>query len=144
MTQTLRSKTRRADTHYVAKKKAVRIIVRRGALRRFDSLKSNTADLPVVVSWDRRTEDRRESRQPASVERRSGDRRKTPPFTWETADFVVVNDAEESDGTAAPASKKFDSTPKSPAANPDRKRRSKNVDSDGTTSGDAKLSKRSE
>jgi hypothetical protein len=74
----------------MAKKKPVGIVVRRGALRRFDALKGKTADLPVVVSWDRRTEHRRASPESAPVERRSQDRRKTPPFTWETADFVVV------------------------------------------------------
>ena len=106
----------------MAKKKPLRIIVRRGASRRFDSLKSNTADLPVVVSWDRRTEDRRASRQPASVERRSGDRRKTPPFTWDAADFIVVGDAQEPDAPAAPQVKKSDSTAKSTAAGRTEKR----------------------
>jgi hypothetical protein len=79
----------------MAQKKPVGIVVRRGALRRFDALKRKTADLPVVLSWDRRTTDRRTSDQPAPVELRSGDRRKTPPFTWEVADFVVVDTPEE-------------------------------------------------
>jgi hypothetical protein len=74
----------------MAKQKSIGIVVRRGALRRFDSLTQKTAELPVVVSWDRRTEDRRAASETAPVERRSGDRRKEPPFTWETADFVVV------------------------------------------------------
>ena len=79
----------------MAQKKPVGIVVRRGALRRFDALTRKTADLPVVLSWDRRTTDRRTSCEPVPVELRSGDRRKTPPFTWEVADFVVIDPAEE-------------------------------------------------
>jgi hypothetical protein len=66
------------------------LIVRRGALRRFDKLKRATADLPVSVSWDRRLEDRRTSATDVSRERRRKDRRKPPPFTWDVADFLVV------------------------------------------------------
>jgi hypothetical protein len=78
----------------VAKKKLVDIIVRRGALHRFDALARKTADLPVAVSWDRRTEHRRASAEAPPVERRSSDRRKAQPFTWDAADFVVVDGAE--------------------------------------------------
>jgi hypothetical protein len=85
----------------VAKKKSVGIVVRRGALRRFEALARKTADLPVVVSWDRRTEQRRASPESAPVERRANDRRKTQPFTWDAADFVVVDAAQQPD-TAAP------------------------------------------
>jgi len=66
------------------------IIVRRGALRRFDALKRKTADLPVVVTWDRRTADRRASSTAVEGDRRKSDRRSKPPFTWELSDFVVV------------------------------------------------------
>jgi hypothetical protein len=68
----------------------VALIVRRGALRRFDTLKKKTADLPVTVSWDRRQHERRIS--PAEVERdhRRTERRAQPSFTWDLADFVVV------------------------------------------------------
>jgi len=86
----------------VARKKTVGIIVRRGARRRFDALARKTADLPVVVSWDRRTEHRRASPESVPVERRSSDRRKTPPFTWDAADFVVADAAQEPDATAPP------------------------------------------
>jgi hypothetical protein len=79
----------------MAKKKPVGIVVRRGALRRFDALTRKTAELPVVVSWDRRTEKRRATDGSAPVERRSGDRRKDPPFTWDSADFVVYDPAGE-------------------------------------------------
>jgi hypothetical protein len=74
---------RKADT--------IEIVVRRGALRRFDALKTRTGELPVVVTWDRRTDDRRDDGQGLSPrERRQIERRKKPPFTWDLADFVVV------------------------------------------------------
>ena len=88
----------------MAKKKPVGIIVRRGAVRRFDALTSKTAELPVVVSWDRRTADRRAAAAQAPTERRSSDRRKAPPFTWDTADFVVVERARDDEATVAPSS----------------------------------------
>jgi hypothetical protein len=75
----------------MAKQKPVGIVVRRGALRRFDALTRKTAELPVEITWDRRLDDRRGGDASAPVERRSGDRRKAPPFTWEAADFVVVD-----------------------------------------------------
>src|SRR5262249_34437032 len=70
-----------------------KILVRRGAQRRFEALKDQTAELPVVISWDRRRADRRIKQNPAMQvprDRRGADRRQTPPFTWELADFVVV------------------------------------------------------
>jgi hypothetical protein len=42
------------------KQDTIEIVVRRGAMRRFDALKTRTSDLPVVVTWDRRTDDRRD------------------------------------------------------------------------------------
>lgn len=69
----------------------IEIVVRRGALHRFDKLKNRTAELPVIVTWDRRTDERREGAGPVSArERRQAERRRTPPFTWDLADFVVV------------------------------------------------------
>ena len=58
------------------------IIVRRGALRRFDRLKRDASQLPVEVNWDRRVSDADDPRR--------AERRGQPPFTWDTADFVVV------------------------------------------------------
>lgn len=58
------------------------IIVRRGALRRFDRLARDASKLPVEVSWDRRVSD---AEPPPR-----GERRGPAPFTWKTADFVVV------------------------------------------------------
>ena len=90
---------------YVARQKPVRLIVRRGASRRFESLATKTADLPVVVTWDRRSDDRRASSGSVPVERRSSDRRKAPPYTWDAADFVVVCDSSEPDaGEPSPIS----------------------------------------
>ena len=86
----------------MVKKKPVGLIVRRGASHRFDALARKTADLPVVVSWDRRKENRRGSPESVPVERRSNDRRKAPPFTWDAADFVVVDAVPEPDETAPP------------------------------------------
>ena len=74
------------------KKGAVEIVVRRGAMRRFDALKTRTSELPVVVTWDRRTDQRRAAAASTGVkrERRQDERRRNPPFTWDLADFVVV------------------------------------------------------
>jgi hypothetical protein len=68
----------------------VELIVKRGALRRFDRLKKATADLPVTVSWDRRLAERRRTSEDVDGDRRRTDRRQKAPFTWDTADFVVV------------------------------------------------------
>jgi hypothetical protein len=75
----------------------VEIIVRRGALRRFDKLQKTTTDLPVKLSWDRRLHERRRSSSGIEREQRQKDRRKNPPFTWEVADFVVVDVAPDRD-----------------------------------------------
>lgn len=67
---------------------SVELIVRRGALRRFDKLKHATATLPVQVLWDRRTAD--QGSTPSRARGEQPERRQRPPFTWDTADFVVV------------------------------------------------------
>jgi hypothetical protein len=85
----------------------VELIVRRGALRRFDELKKKTADLPVTVTWDRRQADRREAGNGAAkANRRHDERRQTPPFTWEMADFVVVAPPRRKRARAKATSKK--------------------------------------
>ena len=73
----------------------VRMFVRIGALKRFHFLKKKTEDLPVSVEWDRRRTERRSGDPPETPTTRSGERRAAPPFTWETADFVVVEEAAE-------------------------------------------------
>ena len=74
------------------KRGAVEIVVRRGAMRRFDALKTRTSELPVLVTWDRRTDERRDAHASTGVkrDRRQTERRKRAPFTWDLADFVVV------------------------------------------------------
>ena len=71
----------------------VRMFVRIGALKRFHFLKQKTADLPVSVEWDRRRTDRRSDNEPGSANVRNSERRAAPPFTWDTADFVVVEES---------------------------------------------------
>ena len=68
----------------------VRIFVRIGALRRFHALTQKTADLPVEVKWDRRS-DRGDTS--AEMSPAQPDRRQKPPYTWDVADFVVVEGA---------------------------------------------------
>lgn len=73
------------------KREPIEIVVRRGAIRRFDALKTRTSELPVVVTWDRRTDERRDDDATgAKGNGRQADRRRKPPFTWDLADFVVV------------------------------------------------------
>jgi hypothetical protein len=73
-------------------KKGVEIIVKRGATRRFHTLKRETAEMPVTITWDRRTTERRtpQTSGAAGAERRGVERRQKPSFTWDLADFVVV------------------------------------------------------
>ncbi|HEX5110048.1 MAG TPA: hypothetical protein VFV95_16460 [Vicinamibacterales bacterium] len=78
------------------------IRVRRGALRRFDQLKTKSAGLPVEIKWDRRESDRRTEPGRSNGERRTGERRQKPPFTWDSADFVVVGDTSRPDDEAPP------------------------------------------
>ena len=68
------------------------IRVKRGALRRFDQLKTKSEGLPVEVKWDRRTSDRRSEPSGDQAERRKQERRQAPPFTWDAAEFVIVGD----------------------------------------------------
>lgn len=85
------AKGRRQRTAKPASSNSIELVVRRGALRRFDLLKKKTADLPVTVSWDRREDERRASSSgEIDGDRRATERRQNPPFTWELADFVVV------------------------------------------------------
>jgi hypothetical protein len=72
------------------RRKPIDVIVRRGALRRFHKLKQKTAELPVIVSWDRRKNDRRSAAEAPSGSRRRKERRQKPPFTWELSDFVIA------------------------------------------------------
>ncbi|HEY3162428.1 MAG TPA: hypothetical protein VGJ78_25900 [Vicinamibacterales bacterium] len=95
---------------------AIEIVVRRGSLKRFDALQTRTAELPVVVTWDRRLNERREKDPATGKKRRYAERRRTPPFTWELADFVVVE---------PPKRKKSARAPKAQAAGRKRQKTSK-------------------
>ena len=77
------------------KQDPIEIVVRRGAIRRFDALKTRTSELPVVVTWDRRTNEQRDGggAKPSKPKRQPAERRRKPPFTWDLADFVVVEPA---------------------------------------------------
>lgn len=66
------------------------LVVKRGALRRFDALKRRTSDLQVEVIWDRRTQSRRTTGAAPSIERRTGERRRPQTFTWNAAEFTVA------------------------------------------------------
>ena len=83
--------------------KPIELVVRRGALWRFNTLKKKTRDLPVTVLWDRRQGERRAGSGTRAQERRANDRRQQPPFTWEVADFVVVGPAAGDVEEPAPA-----------------------------------------
>jgi hypothetical protein len=70
----------------------LRIFVKRGAHRRFNRLQLDAERLQVSVEWDRRQGERRKAEGPAPDEKRKTDRRGEPPFTWDAAEFVVVDD----------------------------------------------------
>src|SRR5690349_15111409 len=79
------------------------IRVKRGALRRFDQLKTKSDGLPVEVKWDRRTSERRAEPSAETPNRRKKERRQPPPFTWDAAEFVVVGDrSQEPDKSSEP------------------------------------------
>jgi len=86
----------------VRKRKApsIQIVVRRGALRRFASLNEKRGELPVALLWDRRLTDRRADSGKADGERRVNERRRDPPFTWTTAEFLVIETPSEDEEPA--------------------------------------------
>jgi len=70
----------------------LRIFVKRGALWRYHRLTRDSKKLPVSIEWDRRCEDRRGASSPVATDQRKADRRGAMPYTWDTAQFVVVED----------------------------------------------------
>ena len=67
-------------------------IVRRGRESTFRLLERQFGKDPSVrIIWDRRYEDRRQSPQAVSDDRRRGDRRTPTPTTWPLTNYVVVN-----------------------------------------------------
>jgi hypothetical protein len=81
----------------------VTLVVRRGALRRFDRLKQATRELPAEVVWDRRQQRQSGEASAADAVQPANNRRKATPSTWELADFAVVQNAASgrSSGTRA-------------------------------------------
>jgi len=75
---------------------SLRIFVKRGALWRFNRLRRDARKLPISVEWDRRKEDRRAAEAPVQEDQRKEDRRRSVPFTWNIAEFVVVDERRES------------------------------------------------
>jgi hypothetical protein len=72
----------------------IELIVRHGALRRFEMLRDKSVGLPVVVRWDRRKAASHPDAAPAEArEPRRLERRQSSPYTWDVADFVVVERA---------------------------------------------------
>jgi hypothetical protein len=109
------TKTKRATRRRTVQAKApatqTTIVVRRGALKRFDTMKKKTAGLPVNLVWDRRVGgERRGDAEEAAGERRNTDRRQQPPFTWSLADFVVVDPTDAAPSIDQPARKKTKKT----------------------------------
>ena len=76
--------------------RGLRIFVKRGALWRFHRLRRDAEALPVSVEWDRRVQDRRAASTPVLREQRKDDRRSAAPYTWDTAEFVVVDEQADS------------------------------------------------
>jgi hypothetical protein len=70
--------------------KLVYLIVRQGAVRRFEALRRKTRHLQVVVMWDRRQGERRQGTGVEGPNRRASDRRQEPLATWDVADFTAV------------------------------------------------------
>jgi hypothetical protein len=66
------------------------MVVQRGDLDRFRFLSATFRDRPVEVMWDRRVGERRRSTNGPSVDRRAGDRRNTPPASWNNLGFLVA------------------------------------------------------
>jgi hypothetical protein len=70
--------------------KPVTLVVRRGALRRFDRLKEATRELPADVIWDRRLQRQGSEPPTAGGVQPADNRRKATPSTWDLADFAVA------------------------------------------------------
>lgn len=66
------------------------LVVKRGALRRYNTLRTKTSSLNVEVIWDRREGARRREERPTAANRRAGDRRNTDGYMWSVADFAVA------------------------------------------------------
>jgi len=66
------------------------MVVQRGDLDRFRLLSTTFRQRPVEVIWDRRVGDRRRSGDDQAVDRRSRDRRRSAPTSWDNLGFLVA------------------------------------------------------
>ena len=66
------------------------LVVKKGAERRYETLRSKTANLNVEVIWDRREGSRRREARPTAADRRLADRRTPEGYLWSVADFAVA------------------------------------------------------
>lgn len=74
------------------------MVVQRGDDERFHLLSSTFRDRAVEVMWDRRSSDRRRAVGGTPVDRRSGDRRNSPPPSWVNLGFLVARRALDEQG----------------------------------------------
>jgi hypothetical protein len=74
------------------------MVVQRGDQDRFRFLSSTFRDRPVEVMWDRRVGDRRKAADASPVDRRSSDRRNSPPTSWNNLGFLVARRALDREG----------------------------------------------
>jgi hypothetical protein len=79
-------------------KAAYLMVVQRGDHERFRLLSSTFGDRPVEVMWDRRVSDRRKPGDGPSVDRRSADRRHSPPTSWKNLGFLVARRGPDPEG----------------------------------------------
>lgn len=79
---------------------ALRIFVKRGAIWRFNRLARDAEELEVSVEWDRRQADRRAAGNVVSRDQRREERRGAAPYTWDAAEFVIVEDRTQSSESA--------------------------------------------
>ena len=71
------------------------LIVRRGLSHSYMAfLRVYARNRGLVVTLDRRTEERRSRRVDALPDRRQAERRGPPPNTWDRADFVAIESPE--------------------------------------------------
>jgi len=67
------------------------MILQRGDDDRYAFLRSAFQDRPVLVMWDRRVGERRQTPPGAPpADRRKGDRRASPPTSWVNLGFLVA------------------------------------------------------
>ena len=71
------------------------VIVRRGHFATYELLNRTFADdMSVQIVWDRRMGERRQTTDgPGNGERRSSDRRRTPPMQWGQLNYMIAGEA---------------------------------------------------